>query len=82
MVIQKHAGLINMTEIISTAIEYVDLSIRHGKDSMLRSLATRLPIKLQSSKFKDPHEEANLLRQVTRLSLFCLTPHVWFCSEF
>ena len=58
----KIRGLI---EIISAAAEYEDLPIRHGEDSLLRNLATRLPNKLQSSKFNDPHVKANLLIQVT-----------------
>ena len=57
----KIRGLI---EIISAAAEYEDLPIRHGEDSLLRNLATRLPNKLQSSKFNDPHVKANLLIQV------------------
>lgn len=57
----KIRGLI---EIISAAAEYEDLPIRHGEDSLLRNLATRLPNKLQSdSKFNDPHVKANLLLQ-------------------
>merc|ERR1719273_1731891 len=56
----KIRGLI---EIISSAAEYEDLPIRHGEDSLLRNLATRLPNKLQSSKFNDPHVKANLLLQ-------------------
>merc|ERR1719334_1808626 len=56
----KIRGLI---EIISAAAEYEDLPIRHGEDSLLRNLATRLPNKLQSSKFNDPHVKANLLIQ-------------------
>merc|ERR1712112_348703 len=56
----KIRGLI---EIISAAAEYEELSIRHGEDSLLRNLATRLPNKLQSSKFNDPHVKANLLLQ-------------------
>ena len=58
----KIRGLI---EIISAAAEYEDLPIRHGEDSLLRNLATRLPNKLQSSKFNDPHVKANLLIQVS-----------------
>merc|ERR1719238_840263 len=56
----KIRGLI---EIISAAAEYEELSIRHGEDSLMRNLATRLPNKLQSSKFNDPHVKANLLLQ-------------------
>merc|ERR1719500_305861 len=53
----KIRGLI---EIISAAAEYEDLPIRHGEDALMRNLATRLPNKLQSSKFNDPHVKANL----------------------
>merc|ERR1712156_402959 len=56
----KIRGLI---EIISAAAEYEELPIRHGEDALLRNLATRLPNKLQSSKFNDPHVKANLLLQ-------------------
>ena len=38
-------------------------------DSLLRNLATRLPNKLQSSKFNDPHMKANLLIQVTSITI-------------
>ena len=66
----KIRGLI---EIISAAAEYEDLSIRHGEDGLLRNLATRLPNKLQSAKFNDPHVKANLLLQahMTRAQLPC-----------
>ena len=60
----KIRGLI---EIISAAAEYEDLPIRHGEDALLRNLATRLPNKLQSSKFNDPHVKANLLLQVDKI---------------
>lgn len=56
----KIRGLI---EIISASAEYEDLPIRHGEDGLLRNLATRLPNKLQSAKFNDPHVKANLLLQ-------------------
>merc|ERR1711953_1271203 len=64
----KIGGLI---EIISAAAEYEELSIRHGEDSLMRNLATRLPNKLQSSKFNDPHVKANLLlqAQLSRIQL-------------
>ena len=58
-----------LIEIISAVAEYEDLPIRHGEDSLLRNLATRLPNKLQSSKFNDPHVKANLLIQVTSITI-------------
>ena len=45
----------SLIEIISAAAEYEDLPIRHGEDSLLRNLATRLPNKLLSSKFNGNH---------------------------
>ena len=72
----KIRGLI---EIISAAAEYEDLPIRHGEDSLLRNLATRLPNKLQSSKFNDLHVKANLLIQVTSITIV-ITCHVYLCS--
>ena len=58
--------------IIFAAPEYEDLPIRRGENSLLRNLATKLPNKLQSSKFNDPHVKANLLLQVT-LELYIYT---------
>merc|ERR1711884_1010767 len=72
----KIRGLI---EIISAAAEYEDLPIRHGEDSLLRNLTTRLPNKLQSSKFNDPHLKANLLIQVTSITIVIMC-HVYLCS--
>ena len=72
----KIRGLI---EIISAAAEYEDLPIRHGEDSLLRNLATRLPNKLQSSKFNDLHVKANLLIQVTSITIVIMC-HVYLCS--
>merc|ERR1712026_516437 len=72
----KIRGLI---EIISAAAEYEDLPIRHGEDSLLRNLATRLPNKLQSSKFNDLHVKANLLIQVSSITIV-ITCHVYLCT--
>ena len=68
-----------LIEIISAAAEYEDLPIRHGEDSLLRNLATRLPNKLQSIKFNSAHVKANLLIQVTT-SAIVITCHVYLCS--
>ena len=68
----KIRGLI---EIISAAAEYEDLPIRHGEDSLLRNLDTRLPNKLQSSKFNDPHVKANLLIQARTIPFQLYTIH-------
>ena len=68
-----------LIEIISAAAEYEDLPIRHGEDSLLRNLATRLPNKLQSSRFNDLHVKANLLIQVTSITIVIMC-HVYLCS--
>ena len=71
--------LSRLIEIISAAAEYEDLPIWHGEDSLLRNLATRLPNKLQSSRFNDLHVKANLLIQVTSITIVIMC-HVYLCS--
>ncbi|RZF42849.1 hypothetical protein LSTR_LSTR003673 [Laodelphax striatellus] len=61
-----------LLEIISSAAEYESVPVRHREDSVLRSLASRLPNKLQGNpKFNDPHVKVNLLLQahLSRLQL-------------
>ncbi|CAB4009960.1 U5 small nuclear ribonucleo 200 kDa helicase, partial [Paramuricea clavata] len=64
----KLKGLI---EIIASAYEYENLPIRHHEDTTLKQLSTRVPHKLTSQKFNDPHVKANLLLQahLSRLQL-------------
>ncbi|XP_028391652.1 U5 small nuclear ribonucleoprotein 200 kDa helicase-like [Dendronephthya gigantea] len=64
----KLKGLI---EIIASAYEYENLPIRHHEDTTLKQLSTRVPHKLASQKFNDPHVKANLLLQahLSRLQL-------------
>ncbi|XP_046850049.1 U5 small nuclear ribonucleoprotein 200 kDa helicase-like [Xenia sp. Carnegie-2017] len=64
----KLKGLI---EIIASAYEYENLPIRHHEDTTLKQLSTRVPHKLTSQKFNDPHTKANLLLQahLSRLQL-------------
>ena len=69
----------SLIEIISAAAEYEDLPIRHGEDSLLRNLSTRLANKLQSSKFNNAHVKAILLIQVTSITIV-ITCHVYLCS--
>jgi len=52
-----------LLEIISNAAEYENISIRHHEDTILRQLSQRLPNKLTSPKFNDPHVKTNLLLQ-------------------
>lgn len=61
-----------LLEIISSAAEYEDVPVRHREDTLLRSLAQRLPNKLgPGAKFNDPHVKTNLLLQahLSRLQL-------------
>ncbi|XP_028133686.1 putative U5 small nuclear ribonucleoprotein 200 kDa helicase [Diabrotica virgifera virgifera] len=57
-----------LLEIISSAAEYEDVSVRHREDNILRQLSQKLPNKLTSPsggqpKFNDPHVKTNLLLQ-------------------
>ncbi|KAK6638558.1 DEIH-box ATPase [Polyplax serrata] len=61
-----------LLEIISSAAEYEDVPVRHREDSILRTLASKLPNKLNTNaKFNDPHVKTNLLLQahLSRLQL-------------
>lgn len=61
-------------EIISSAAEYEDIPVRHREDSVLRTLASKLPNKLNANaKFNDPHVKTNLLLQA-HLSRLQLSP--------
>ncbi|CAJ0923062.1 unnamed protein product [Ranitomeya imitator] len=56
----KVRGLI---EIISNAAEYESIPIRHREDNLLRQLAQKVPHKLTTPRFNDPHVKTNLLLQ-------------------
>lgn len=66
-----------LLEIISSAAEYEKIPVRHREDTLLKSLAQRLPNKLQPSsgqtsiRYNDPHVKVNLLLQahLSRLQL-------------
>lgn len=66
-----------LLEIISSAAEYEKIPVRHREDTLLKSLAHRLPNKLQpasgqsSIRYNDPHVKVNLLLQahLSRLQL-------------
>ena len=57
----KIRGLI---EIVAAASEFEDLQLRHGEETLLRNLSTKLPHKIGGAKFNDPHTKANVLIQV------------------
>ncbi|ESN94050.1 hypothetical protein HELRODRAFT_102998 [Helobdella robusta] len=73
----KIRGLI---EIIANASEYDSIPIRHHEDSILKQLAAKLPNKLQSPKFNDPHVKTNLLLQA-HLSRMQLAPELMTDTE-
>ncbi|KAK3540085.1 hypothetical protein QTP70_025649, partial [Hemibagrus guttatus] len=56
----KIRGLI---EIISNAAEYKNIPIRHHEDTLLHQLYPKVPHKLNSPRFNDPHVKTNLLLQ-------------------
>lgn len=57
-----------LLEIISSAAEYSDLSIRHREENILKALAAKVPHKPTASsggsvKYNDPHVKAHILLQ-------------------
>lgn len=74
----KLKGLI---EIISSAHEYENLPIRQHEDSILKQLANRVPYKVSSTKFTDPHVKTNLLIQA-HLSRMQLSAELQSDTEF
>eukprot|EP01137_Pigoraptor_chileana_P032324 Opistho-2@21526 len=52
-----------LVEIVCSATEFDALPVRHREDRILKQLSNRLPIKLASDKFNDPHIKANILLQ-------------------
>ncbi len=67
MSLNNKTKLRGLIEIIAAASEFEDLPIRHGEETILRNLSSRLPHKIVSKKFNDPHTKANVLLQ-THLS--------------
>lgn len=65
----KIRGLI---EIISNASEYSSIPIRHHEDVVLKQLLSKVPNKISSPKWTDPHVKTNLLIQA-HLSRMTLT---------
>lgn len=64
----KIRGLI---EIISNASEFERIPIRHHEDVMLKQLLAKVPNKIASPKWNDPHVKTNLLLQahLSRMAL-------------
>ena len=52
-----------LVEIVAAASEFEDLQLRHGEETLLRNLSTKLPHKIGGAKFNDPHTKANVLLQ-------------------
>ncbi|PAA72657.1 hypothetical protein BOX15_Mlig007168g1 [Macrostomum lignano] len=61
----------SLIEIVSSAAEFEDLPIRHHEEDTLRKIVPRLPHKMQSAKYNDPHVKAQILLQahMCRLAL-------------
>ncbi|KAL2915246.1 Pre-mRNA-splicing helicase BRR2 [Polyrhizophydium stewartii] len=60
-----------LLEIVAAAAEYEDLPIRHHEDALLSRIHERLPVKLATPNFLDPHIKTNILLQAhfSRLQL-------------
>ncbi|TRY69287.1 hypothetical protein TCAL_05639 [Tigriopus californicus] len=56
----KIRGLI---EIVASSAEFEEIPLRHGEEALLRTLSTKLPNKVTSGKFNDPHVKAQILIQ-------------------
>ena len=71
MSLNNKTKLKGLLEILSSAAEYEGIPIRHKEDSLLRQLATRVPLKLPQARYNDPHVKTNLLIQahLSRLQL-------------
>ncbi|KAI8927207.1 Sec63 Brl domain-containing protein [Entophlyctis helioformis] len=50
-------------EIIAAAAEYEDVAIRHLEEAILKRIYDRLPVKVDTPNFLDPHFKTNLLLQ-------------------
>ena len=71
MSLNNKTKLKGLLEILSSAAEYEGIPIRHKEDTLLRQLATRVPLKLPQARYNDPHVKTNLLIQahLSRLQL-------------
>lgn len=71
MSLNNKTKLKGLVEILSSAAEYENIPIRHKEDSLLKQLASRVPLKLPQAKYNDPHVKTNLLLQahLSRLQL-------------
>ena len=71
MSLNNKTKLKGLLEILSSAAEYEGIPIRHKEESLLRQLATRVPLKLPQARYNDPHVKTNLLIQahLSRLQL-------------
>lgn len=65
--ITENSKIAGLLEILTSAEEFEQLPIRNGEPSLLSRMAAHLPIKINSTKFNDPHIKANILLQ----SHFC-----------
>ncbi len=63
MSLNSKTKLRGLIEIVAAASEFEDIPVRYGEEAILRSLVARLPQKIVSKKFNDPHTKANVLLQ-------------------
>ena len=63
MSLNSKTKLRGLIEIIAAASEFEDIPVRYGEENILKSLVSRLPQKIVSKKYNDPHTKANILLQ-------------------
>ncbi len=63
MSLNSKTKLRGLIEIIAAASEFEDIPVRYGEENILKSLVGRLPQKVVSKKYNDPHTKANILLQ-------------------
>ncbi|KAH9247473.1 hypothetical protein BASA83_008637 [Batrachochytrium salamandrivorans] len=68
-------------EIISASAEYEDVPIRHHEDTILKRMYDRLPVKVDTPNFLDPHFKTNILLQ-SHLSRLQLPPDLESDQKF
>jgi len=63
MSLTEKTKLKGLLEIVSSAVEFEDIPIRHHEDLILRKIYDRVPVKLSSVDFQSPNFKTNVLLQ-------------------
>ena len=63
MSLTEKTKLKGLLEIVSSAVEFEDIPIRHHEDVILRKIYDRVPVKLSSVDFSSPNFKTNVLLQ-------------------